>query len=542
MKTISLILAGICFFASANAQVRDRSADIILVNGKIFTSDVARPAAESVAIAGERILAVGASDDIRKLANVKTRVIDLAGRTVIPDINDAHFHFMPDRPGTHLEFKAEDPTWDEVLAGLKDAVRTTPKGQWIFGLIGSIILSRSDADRFAIDRIAPENPVLLRSFYGHGYILNSKAMPLLNIAEDEPDPMGGHYERVANSRTINGRLWEYAEWKPNRILVAQVSDEQAVRELRQLGDEAVRFGITSMQIMPSMPVDRFVRLLRVADLPIRVRAIPFAPTTPTGRDLSEFRLLARLPRTSKVTASGIKWILDGTPMERGAALRQPYSDRKDWRGKLNFPEAEIVRMVEESLRFDQPLLLHCAGDRSAEAVFDALEKVGRGKIDWSKKRVRIEHGDGISGDLIERAKKLGVIVVQNPVHFASPDTIYARYSPETKFFAVRSLIDAGIPFALGSDGPLNPFLNIMFASIHPTRPTEAITREQAVSAYTAGSAYAEFAENEKGTLTPGKLADLTVLSQDIFNVPVPRLPATTSVLTIVGGKIVYDAH
>lgn len=539
-KIIYLIFLGALLSFSAFGQ--QVPADLILLNGKVFTAELGKPYAEAVAIRGERILAVGSSDEIKRLANAKTRVIDLQGRTVIPGINDAHFHFSPVPQGFHLQFKSEEPSWTETLEALKDAVQKTPKGNWIFGLIGFNVLSEKAADRFALDRIAPEHPVLLRSYYGHGYIVNSKAMPLLQLAEEEPDPMGGYFERVGDSKTINGRFWEYAEWKPNRILANQVSDAQAIEELRKLANEAVRFGITSMQIMPSMPVDRFARLLVKADLPIRVRAIPFAMTSPNVRDLSEFEMLPKLNfPNSKVKASGIKWVLDGTPMERGAALREPYNDRPDWRGKLNFPESEIVKMVEESLRFKQQILFHCAGDRTAEVVFDALERVGVGKIDWRQKRVRIEHGDGISGDLIERAKKLGVIVVQNPTHFSIVDIIYARYSPQTKFFAARSLIEAGIPFALGSDGPMNPFLNIMLATIHPARPTEAITREQAVRAYTNGSAYAEFAEGEKGTLTKGKLADLAVLSQDVFTAPVPELPKTQTLLTIVVGKIVYDA-
>lgn len=539
-KIIYLIFLGALLSFSAFGQ--QVPADLILLNGKVFTAELGKPYAEAVAIRGERILAVGSSDEIKRLANAKTRVIDLQGRTVIPGINDAHFHFSPVPQGFHLQFKSEEPSWAETLEALKDAVQKTPKGNWIFGLIGFNVLSEKAADRFALDRIAPEHPVLLRSYYGHGYIVNSKAMPLLQLAEEEPDPMGGYFERVGDSKTINGRFWEYAEWKPNRILANQVSDAQAIEELRKLANEAVRFGITSMQIMPSMPVDRFARLLVKADLPIRVRAIPFAMTSPNVRDLSEFEMLPKLNfPNSKVKASGIKWVLDGTPMERGAALREPYNDRPDWRGKLNFPESEIVKMVEESLRFKQQILFHCAGDRTAEVVFDALERVGVGKIDWRQKRVRIEHGDGISGDLIERAKKLGVIVVQNPTHFSIVDIIYARYSPQTKFFAARSLIEAGIPFALGSDGPMNPFLNIMLATIHPARPTEAITREQAVRAYTNGSAYAEFAEGEKGTLTKGKLADLAVLSQDVFTAPVPELPKTQTLLTIVVGKIVYDA-
>jgi predicted amidohydrolase YtcJ len=542
MKTmVYFVLLGAVFSFSA-AFAQESSADLILLNGKVFTADLDTPSAEAVAIRGERILAVGSSDEIKRLANAKTRLLDLQGRTVIPGINDAHFHFMPDPQGYRLQLKSQEPSWSETLEAVKSAVSQTPKGQWIFGEIGNRVLSEQEADRFALDRIAPEHPVLLRSYFGHGYIVNSRGMPLLQLVEEEPDPVGGHFERVGSSKQINGRFWAYAEWKPNRILVNQVSDAEAIEALRELTDEAARFGITSMQIMSSMSVDRFARLLVEADLPVRVRAMPFALTSPNGRDLSEFQMFSQLSfPNSKVTVSGIKWILDGTPFERGAALREPYNDRPDWRGRLLFPESEISEMVKESLRFNQQILFHCAGDQAVEAVFDALERTGGGNIDWREKRVRIEHGDGVSGDLIERAKRLGVVIVQNPTHFSLVDMIYARYSPDTKFFTARSLIEAGIPFALGSDGPMNPFLNIMLAAIHPARPGEAITREQAIRAYTFGSAYAEFAETEKGTLTKGKFADLAVLSQDILTVPVPELPATQSLLTIVSGKIVYDA-
>jgi predicted amidohydrolase YtcJ len=435
-----------------------------------------------------------------------------------------------------------EPSWEETSEAIEQAVKQAPAGTWMFGRVGHDGVLNSEVTRFALDRIAPNNPVLLRAHYGHGYIINSKAMPLLQIAEEEPDPVGGYYERVAGSKRINGRFGEYAEWKPNRILVNQVSDADIIKHLKTLADEAVRYGITSMQVMSSMSVDRFARLLVKADLPIRVRAIPFSMTTPQGRDLSEIRQLSKLRfPNSKVTVSGIKWILDGTPWEHGAALRKPYNDRPDWRGKLNFPESEVTSMVRESLEFNQPILFHCAGDRAAEAVFDALESYGN-KINWKQKRVRIEHGDGVTGDLIPRARDLGAIVVLNPTHFLPPEMIYSRYSHQTNFFPFRSLIEAGVSVELGSDGPMNPFLNIMFATIHPSRPKEAITREQAVRAYTYGSAFAIFAENEKGTITDDRLADLVVLSQDIFAAPAPELPKTNSVLTIVGGTIVYDAE
>jgi predicted amidohydrolase YtcJ len=156
--------------------------------------------------------------------------------------------------------------------------------------------------------------------------------------------------------------------------------------------------------------------------------------------------------------------------------------------------------------------------------------------------VRLEHGDFVSGDLLPVARRLGVVVVQNPTHFAiDPALLRRRYGrvPE-QFQTVRSILAAGVPLAFGSDGPRSPGLNLMFAVTHPTDPAEALTREQAVTAYTRGSAYAEFAEHEKGTLAPGMLADLAVLSQDIFTVPTEALPATVSVLTLVGGAIVHD--
>lgn len=154
-------------------------------------------------------------------------------------------------------------------------------------------------------------------------------------------------------------------------------------------------------------------------------------------------------------------------------------------------------------------------------MFNALDRYGVA-VDWPSRRVRIEHGDGVVGDLVSRALKLGVIVVQNPPHVSEPELFRRRWG--TTMMPLRSLIDAGIPVALGSDGPMNPFLNIMFAASHPYNPREAITREQAVRAYTHGSAFAEFTEMQKGTLSGGKLADVIVLSEDILAAPLPALP------------------
>jgi predicted amidohydrolase YtcJ len=236
---------------------------------------------------------------------------------------------------------------------------------------------------------------------------------------------------------------------------------------------------------------------------------------------------------------GTKWILDGTPFEYGAFLRGTYHDRPGWPGQMNFPENEITSMVKESLQWDDQLLLHCAGDKPVEILFDTMDNIPG--IDWKEKRIRIEHGDGVVGDLIPRARHLGVVVVQNPTHFSLAELSEQRYGRDTPFYPMRSLREAGIPIAFGSDGPMNPYLNIMLAVLHPIHPVEALTREQAVEVYTQGSAFAEFEEREKGTIAKGKLADIAVLSEDIFTMPVEALPQTESILTLVDGKIVYDA-
>jgi len=540
MKKLALVflLAALLPLAALTERT---PADLILISGRVFTAESTTAFAEALAIRDGRIIAVGTSAEVKALAGEETRQIDLQRRIVVPGFNDAHAHFSPNPAGVTLQFKTLEPSWDEVTAALNAVVASAEPDTWIFGYVGRTVILNEAVTRFALDQVAPDHPVLLRAFYGHGYILNSKAMPVLEIADEEPDPMGGHFERIPGSMRINGRLWEYAQWRQDRTLAARVSDEEAIKSLRQMANDAVRFGITSMQIFPAMSVDRFARLLVRANLPIRVRAMPMPSTTPTSRDISELRQLDALKNLGpKTTASGIKWILDGTPIEHGAAMRQPYADQPDTRGALNFPESEIAAMIRESLALEQQILLHCAGDRTAEIVFDALERSGTG-FDWKSRRVRIEHGDGIYGDLLTRARKLGVIIVQNPSHFDRA-LVGDRFAADSPFFPLRSYIEAGIPIAIGSDGPMNPFLNIMLASIHPMRPTEALTREQAVQVYTAGSAFAEFSDTDKGTLTVGKQADLAVLSHDVFAIPAPQLPTLTSVLTLVGGEIVYDAQ
>jgi len=537
-----LLVASAFSLLAARVLGQQSPPDLILINGNIFTSNSGQPYAEALAIRGERIVAVGASKDIVAVAGTATRRIDLAGHTVIPGINDAHDHLGSAPERYELPLNGMDPTWKEVKDALSSAVPKAPKGTWITGTFGATVLDDPRATRSALDELAPDHPVELACWTGHAALLNTAGLKKLGIREDEPNPEAGVYVRNRADGKLTGMALEFAEFRISRRFSELVSDEEAANDLHDFFGKAAQMGITTIQDM-AMPItaQRAVTLFERVPPPIRVRVIWFGLTDEHGPITQEGRRLMRHP-VPLVTVSGTKWILDGTPIEHSAAMRQPYTDRASTSGELNFSQKEMEDMLRESLQDGEQLMVHVAGDRAAETFLNAMEATG-GEKEWSQRRVRLEHGDGLFPDLVPKAKRLGVIVVQNPTHFTLPELFVKRFGEQRAqaLQPLRSLLDAGIPVAIGSDGPNNPFINIMLASTYSRHPAEALTREQAVTAYTLTSAYAEFAEKDKGSLEPGKLADLAVLSQDIFKVPAGDLPRTESVMTMVGGSIVYDA-
>lgn len=232
MKKLILLLL-INFAVSFAVLANQASPELILYNGKIFTSNPTQLNVEAIAIGDERVLAVGSNDEIKKLANAKTRLIDLQMRVVTPGFNDAHNHFMPKPQGFHLQLKDLEPSWTETAEAIKNAVKKTPKGQWIFGEIGGNAMAESAANRVTLDRIAPDNPVLLETYFGHGLIVNSKAMTILKIGENEVNPLGGFFEYDAATKKINGRMFEYTHWRQSRLLAEMTSDEDAIERLKK---------------------------------------------------------------------------------------------------------------------------------------------------------------------------------------------------------------------------------------------------------------------------------------------------------------------
>lgn len=520
----------------------DAPGDIVLVDGKIFTADPDCPWVEALAIRAGRVVARGSTNTVRSCLNDagwKPRVVELAGRTVIPGFNDAHMHHTPDPSGIRLPIDpVANPDADTTLALIREAVAHAADGTWIFGVMGEATINDTGFDRTRIDAVAPNHPVILLGLTNHTNVVNSCAMARLGIDEHEPDPLGGHYSRLPGTGGISGRIHEYAQWSPQRCFASMATIEEGAASLRLLAAQCAAFGITTLQNMSWTPAGRYVDMLKAADLPIRVRVIRFPPSGPEGRYLGEGADLPCHPGP-RIEVSGTKWILDGTTVERAAAMDRPYADRPETSGAMNFAAAEIEEMLRESDRSGDQLLLHAIGTRTVDAVVGAIETVNGGR-GWDEKGLRIEHADGLTTEHIERVRSLGVQIVQNPGHFLFPEIYGPRFGSDALYASFRRLVEANIPLGIGSDGPLSPFLQLFAATTHPANPSEALTIEDAVTAYTWGSAKAENKGDHKGKLAPGYLADCSILSQDIFSIDPHELPATVSVMTIVDGHVIYE--
>lgn len=534
---ILVILAGSVRAAS------DAPPDTVLFNARVFTADVAKPRAEALAIRGGRIVAVGSTQEIQHIAAANTKRIDLHGATVIPGINDAHYHvsIQPDDT-VEIEMQTRDPTWPQLREALSASIAKSPRDSLLLAYMGPTLFRDPAVSRLSLDAIAPTNPVVIITLTGHAAFLNSAALARFGVSEAQEDPLGGRYERDGKGE-LTGVLREYAVMQLERRMADSTPDEVALRELKEQLGGLSRFGITSLQDMSNQATpERAARLLASVPTSIRVRVVQMAIPRPAGLAFDDGPAVSGTA-SPKVTVSGRKWMLDGVPLKNTFAPRLPQAGAHDdiedsiRNLPLLFSGADMASMLKDTQKSHQQLLLHVSGSRGAKIALEELKALG-GASAWAGRRVRFEHGDGLLPDLLPEAKAFGIVVVQNPSHFAAIKSLYGVTLSSTQ--PLKSLLNAQIPLAFGSDGVSNPYLNVLFASTHPARPTEAISREEAITAYTLGSAYAEFAENDKGSLSVGKLADLAVLSQDIFSVSPSELPKTQATITMVDGKIVYQ--
>jgi len=509
---------------------------LVIVNAKVFTADAARPFAEALAIEGGKFSAAGTSTDIRALAGPETRVVDAGGRLVIPGIVEAHVHLGWNLPSPPLKVPGlpfPGPSGEQVLAAVEAEAKTP--GDWISAWIGQSVARDPRNWRVALDAVSPDRPVLLRGFWGHTSIVNSAALKRLGIDEGTPDPLGGWWGRDASGR-LDGHAHQGAEdLEPRAVPPDPV---QLAGDFRDAGRRYARWGVTSIHLMNSgRSLEVAIDALDMAQTPQKWTVYSWARHVPRIADAWAVMDAAPSKLPPRVRIDGPKWILDGTPIEQNAFQREPYAGRSAWRGRSNYQDAELREILATALGRPEQLALHVVGDAETDRLFKMMESLGSPEA-WRVKRVRVEHGDGIRRDTLAQAVRLGVVVTQNPLHQGPP----IPNAPPSQTM-LKSLLSAGVPLALGSDaGPeeANPFLNIMMASTYRSSPGEALTREQALLAYTAGGAFAERQERYKGRIMTGMAADLAVLSQDILLVPAQSLPATRSLLTLVDGDIAFE--
>jgi predicted amidohydrolase YtcJ len=507
----------------------------LYTDGKIYTATSDHRFVDAIAVRGIEIVGVG--DAASLLARFPTaRRVSLRQRTVVPGFNDAHRHTEIVPPnGMTLKFASRDPSTGDLREAVTAATRTLPSGQWIFGKVGPSVLSDDAVNRTALDAIASAHPLVLSAFWGHGYVMNSRALEALGVADSMPDPPGGRFKRNAQG-ALEGHASEYAGWLVARRMSKLVGVPAIAEGQQKMFVESLGFGITSIQLMSWFPSGPYLRLVRDASKRPRIRWI--------NLPLPDGEPPVSIPgaRTSTFSAHGLKWLLDGTPLEHGEELSSPYADGQPaTRG--NFSQEEVGRFFGIAVRAKQQVLMHAVGGSAADEIIRETERLSAD--DRASVRPRIEHGDWLQPEQIARVASLGIVVVQNPIHFdgVMVPLLDSRRGKARQSMRLKSLAEKGIHVAIGSDdGPLNPWVNLKVAITHPYWPAEAMSREQAVDAYTRESAYAEQADSYRGTLEAGKIADFAVLSQDVFTCPVDALPATRSLMTVVGGQVVSGAE
>jgi predicted amidohydrolase YtcJ len=544
--------------AAAEPEAR-LSADLVLRGGKVWTVNPRRPEVEAVAVRAGRIVAVGSDAQLRELIGKRTRVIELKGRRVAPGFHDSHVHLLGS--GLRLAEVALKDARDEAEFGkrLRAFDGKLSRERWLLG--GEWDHDRTFAGRLPtaelLDRYVPDRPVFLRRYDGHMAVVNTRVLRLAGITADTPDPPGGVIYRKPGGREPSGLLRDNAMDLVSR-LVPTPSETEIVEAVRAALAEARQVGVTSVEDMDgsAAPTRRqlvrlYQRLARQGKLTARVSL--YWP-------LAEWEDLARLGIEAGfgddwVRLGGVKGFVDGSLGSSTARMFAPYLHEKNNRGVYVTPLARLREYIDGADRAGLSVAVHAIGDQANAELLDIFDAVAR-KNGPRDRRFRIEHAQHLRLADIPRFHKLGVIASVQPYH-AIDDGRWAesRIGRErcASSYAWRSLLQAGAPVAFGSDwsvAPLNPLLGIDAAvnrrtldGKHPDGwfPREKISVDQAVAAYTLGSAYAAFADRERGSVEVGKLADLVVLSLDILAPDERDHIAEAKVdLTIVGGRVVFE--
>ena len=536
-----------------SSQAMAQSADLVLINGNVWTVDDAKPTAQAVAVRFDRITAVGTNDEIRKLIGTGTKVIDLKGRLLLPGFIDDHTHFMSGGFQLQNVDLRDAKSQEEFARRIGERARKYP-GRWMTG-------GDWDHDNWPggalptkdlIDPLTPNTPVFVNRYDGHMALANSYVLKLAGITKETPDPVGGTIVKDLKTGEPTGVLKDEAMSMVYR-LVPDASDEEMLDAARLGLAEARRNGITSMQdVSSSADVRVYQELERKGELTAR-----FHCRLPIYQWKQLRAVGVQVPFGDEwVRIGSLKAFADGSLGSSTALFFDPYVSDPSTSG-LAMDILADGTMEKWALGADSvhlQLSIHAIGDKANSLVLDIFQKVVDRNPTWDR-RFRIEHAQHIRPSDFARFKKLGVIASAQPYH-AIDDGRWAegRIGHERckTTYAFRTFLDEGVTLCFGSDwtvAPLNALVGIYAAVTRRTTdganpggwfPEQKITVKEAVRAYTINNAYAVFEEKEKGSITPGKLADFVVLGEDILTIDPVRIADVPVDMTIVGGRIVYE--
>lgn len=528
---------------------RGTEPDLLLYNGNLITVDASNPRAQAVAIAGGRFLAVGSNDEIRNLATARTKIIDLGQKTVLPGFIDAHTH--PAYSGLrHLRCVDCDlRSIADIGKALRERAASTPPGQWVMGFkyddtktSDGRKLTRED-----LDAAAPHHPVYVEHRGGHTAFVNSAAFKAAGVADTAPDPPGGKFDR--RDGRLTGELRERATEPFLRLLPMSFTRDERREAAKLISSMMSRTGVTSVHDAEGTPEDLRSYQDAADSGDLRCRVYCFLQYQ------SLDQMLAAGVRTGFgdewVRLGGIKLYADGSISERTARLSQPYVGRPDDFGMLVTGEPELYAKARRAHENGWQVGVHANGDVAIDMVLRIYERLAV-ELPRRDPRFRIEHCTVVNPALIERMRRLGAIPTPFSTYVYYHGEKMREYGPDRVnwMFAVRSFLDAGIPVPETSDYPAGPFPPMMALQSSVTRadrkgaiwgPNQRVTVEEAIRVGTLNGAFASYEEKTKGSIEPGKLADLVVLGRDptrvdpmsIVDIPVER--------TMTGGRWVFEA-
>ena len=537
-------------------------ADIVFKNGYVYTANDSAPRAQAIAVKDDRIVFVGTNAAAQKLVGPNTRVVDLKGNTVLPGFTDAHQH-LSGVGQREMTLNLEGTTsLEDLLAKVKARVDQAKPGEWVTGRgwIETHWQPPAFPTRWDLDKVSPNNPVILGRADGHGAVANSAALKLANVDKSTPNPFGGEISKDKQTGEPNGMLLDAAQGLVRRrVPPTTAADEERAVVLGSKRD--VELGWTQVQDAGGSfdEVDIFKKLYTAGTIKLRIYKAVYGPGPNATRLMNDGPIIGEFDH--RLTGRTIKVISDGALGSRGAALLGPYSDAPDTSGFLTVKAEELRPMLREALRTGIQVETHAIGDRANRFILDeyeaALKDVPAGERKVVNPRWRVEHAQIVNPADIPRFAKLGIFLLLLLSH-AIGDLFFAPSRlgiPRLAgAYAWQSFIKSGVVVPGGSDAPVErgePMIEFYAAVARKDQkgfsgegwhPEEAVTREQALKMFTLWPAYAAFEDKLRGTIELGKLADLTILNADIMTIPAPEILKTRCVMTVINGEIVFEGN